>query len=98
MFGHCSQHLSSANGKPFTEIVNRSVSNQPTRQQGLSRLKKHEYRKDYWRSSHYAVTRVRNKNSKIQGRSPNVVKVINHTIKTTLKGNNLLPLGANSFL
>ena len=35
------------------------------------------YLVDYhWRSSHYAVTHVRNKNSNIQGRSPNVVKVI----------------------
>ena len=30
----------------------------------------------HWCSSHYAVTHVRNKNSSIQGRSPNVVKAI----------------------
>ena len=30
----------------------------------------------HWRSSHYAVTHVRNKNSNIQGRSPNVATVI----------------------
>ena len=28
----------------------------------------------HWRSSHYAVIPVHNKNSNIQGRSPNVVK------------------------
>ena len=41
------------------------------------------YLKDmyHWPSSHYAVTHVRNKNSNIQGRSPNVVKVIFHTIR-----------------
>ena len=31
-------------------------------------------------SFHYAVTHVRNKNINIQGRSPNVVKVIIHII------------------
>ena len=35
----------------------------------------------HWRSSHYAVTHIRNKNSNFQGRSPNVVKVIFHTIR-----------------
>ena len=35
----------------------------------------------HWRSSHYAVTHMGNKNSNIQGRSPNVVKVIFHTIR-----------------
>ena len=34
----------------------------------------------HWRSSHYAVTQVRNKNSNIQGRSPNVLKVMFKTI------------------
>ena len=34
----------------------------------------------HWRSSHCAVTHVCNKNSNIQGRSPNVVKVISHAI------------------
>ena len=29
---------------------------------------------NHWRSSHYAVTRLLNKNSNIQGMSPNVVK------------------------
>ena len=33
----------------------------------------------HWRSSHYAVTLVRNKYSNIQGRSPNVVSDL-HTI------------------
>ena len=38
----------------------------------------------HWRSSHYAVTHVRNErnvNSKIQGRSPNIVKLILNTIR-----------------
>ena len=34
-----------------------------------------------WCSSHFAVTQVGNKNSNIQGRSPNVVTVIFHTIR-----------------
>ena len=34
----------------------------------------------HWRSSQYTVTHVRNKNSYIQGRSPNVVKVIFNTV------------------
>ena len=40
------------------------------------------------------ITHVSNKKSSIQGRSPNVVKVIG----TSLKGKNSPPLGANSFL
>ena len=51
-----------------------------------------------WRSFHYAVAHVRNKNSNIQGRSPKVVKVILNTIKTDLKGKKSFPLGANYFL
>ena len=35
----------------------------------------------HWHSSHYAVTRVRNKNSNIQRRSPNVVKAIFHATR-----------------
>ena len=35
----------------------------------------------HWRSSHCAVTHVWNKNSNIQGRSPNVAKVISHAIR-----------------
>ena len=35
----------------------------------------------HWRSSHYAVTHMCNKNSNIQGRSPNVVKVFFYTIR-----------------
>ena len=35
----------------------------------------------HWRSSHYVVTHVRNKNRNIQGRSPNVVKVIFHATR-----------------
>ena len=37
--------------------------------------------KYHWRSSHYTVTHVRNKNSNNQRRSPNVVKVIFHAIR-----------------
>ena len=43
-------------------------------------------------------THVRNKNSNIQGRSLNVIKVIFHTIRTAHKGKNSFPLGANSFV
>ena len=35
----------------------------------------------HWRSSHYAVIPVRNKNSNIQGTSSNVVKVSFRTIR-----------------
>ena len=35
----------------------------------------------HWRNFHYAVLSVRIKNNSIQGRSPNVVKVIFHTIR-----------------
>ena len=35
----------------------------------------------HWHSSHYAVMHMRNKNSNIQGSSPNVVKEIFHTIR-----------------
>ena len=53
----------------------------------------------HWRSSHYAVMLMRNKNSNIQGRSTNVVKVIFHTIRNcslkerirSLSGKNSLP-------
>ena len=38
-----------------------------------------------WRSSHYVVTVVRNKNGNIQGRSHNVVIVIFHTIRNCSK-------------
>ena len=36
---------------------------------------------NHWRSPHYAVTHAPNKNSNIQERSPNVVKVIFHAIR-----------------
>ena len=39
-----------------------------------------------WRPSHNAVTHMRNKNSNIQGRSPNMVKEIFHIIRNFLKG------------
>ena len=44
----------------------------------------YKFYKCHWRSSHYAVTHMRNRNSNIDGRSPNVVKVIYHTIKNSL--------------
>ena len=34
------------------------------------------YITEHWRSSYYAITHMRNKNSNIQGRSPNMVIVI----------------------
>ena len=36
-------------------------------------------KRSHWRSSHSAVTHVRNKNSNIQGRSLNVVKLFSMT-------------------
>ena len=54
--------------------------------------------KGHCRTSQYAVTHVHNKNSNIQGRSPNVVKVFSIPEGTALIGNNSLPCGANSFL
>ena len=39
---------------------------------------------NHMRSSHYTVTHVRNENSNIQRRSPNVIKVIYHTIRNSL--------------
>ena len=46
------------------------------------------------------ITHVRNKNSNIQGRSLNAIKVIFHIIIncSQRKGKNSVPLGANSFL
>ena len=43
-------------------------------------------------------TQLRNKNSKTQGSSPNMVKLISIPNGTALKGKNSLPLVANSFL
>ena len=47
--------------------------------------------RNHWRSSHCAVTHVRNKKSYFQGRSPNVVKVIFHTIRNC-SGSKFVPL------
>ena len=44
-------------------------------------LKRNNPTGSHWRSSHYAVTHVRNKNSITQGRSPYVVIVIFNTIR-----------------
>ena len=44
------------------------------------------------------ATHVHNKNSKIQGRSLYVIKLIFHTKGTALKAKDLLRVGANSFL
>ena len=43
------------------------------------------------RSSRYAVTHVRNKICNIQGRSHNLVKVIFHTIRNSLKEEEEVP-------
>ena len=52
----------------------------------------------HWHSSHFAVAHVRNKNSNIQGRSPNVIKSDFPNHKELLLRKELLPLGVNSFL
>ena len=47
----------------------------------------------HWRSFHYAVTHLQNKNSSIQGRSPVVVKLIFHTIRNcSSSGSEFFPL------
>ena len=51
----------------------------------------------YWCSSHYAVTHMCNKNSIIQGRSPNVVKVIFHTIRNCSLRKECAPSGSKLF-
>ena len=51
----------------------------------------------HWRSSHYAVTHVRNKNSNIQGRSPNVVKVTFHVIRNCSYRKEFAPSGSKFF-
>ena len=46
------------------------------------------------KGSHYTSTHMGNKNSNIQGRSSNIVKVIYHTIRNcSYLGKNLLPEG-----
>ena len=49
---------------------------------------------DHWHSSHYVVTHVRNKNSKIQVGSTNVVNVIFHTIRNCSYMKELAPSGS----
>ena len=51
----------------------------------------------HWRSSHYTVTHVRNKNSNIQGRSPNAIKVIYHTIRNCSYRKEFAPSGNKFF-
>ena len=51
----------------------------------------------HWRSSHYAVTYVCNKNSNIQGRAPNVVKVSFHTIRNFSLRKEFAPSGSKFF-
>ena len=51
----------------------------------------------HWRSSHYAITLMLNKNSNIQGRSPKVVKVIFHTIRNCSKRKEFAPSGSKFF-
>ena len=50
-----------------------------------------------WRSSHYEVRHMRNKNSSIQGRSPYVVKVIFHTIRNCSLRKDFAPSGSKFF-
>ena len=52
-----------------------SLGNTPAKLTSVRKLTNH------WPSSHYAVTHLRNKNSNIQGRSHNVVKVTFHVIR-----------------
>ena len=51
----------------------------------------------HWRSSHYAVSHVRYKNSNIQGRSPNAEKVILHTIRNCSERKQFAPSGSKFF-
>ena len=51
----------------------------------------------HWRSSHYACTHVRNKNNNIQGRSPNVVKVIFHATRNCSNRKEFAPIGSKFF-
>ena len=51
----------------------------------------------HWRSSFTQPTHVRDKNSNIQGRSPNVVKLIFHTIRNCLKRKEIAPSGSKFF-
>ena len=51
----------------------------------------------HWRSSHYVVTHMRNKNSNIQGRSPNEVKVIFHTKRNCSERKEFAPSGSKFF-
>ena len=51
----------------------------------------------HWRSFHDAFTHVRNKSSNIQGRSPNVVKVIFLTIRNCSKRKEFAPSGSKFF-
>ena len=54
------------------------LSNQLAQNIGLTSF--HLQKNIHWRSAPYALN-VRNKNSNIQGKPPNVVKVIFHTIR-----------------
>ena len=53
--------------------------------------------KQHWRSPHYAVTHMLNKNSNIHGMSPNVVKVIYHTTRDCSERKELAPSGSKFF-
>ena len=46
----------------------------------------------HWSTPHYTVTHMSNKNSNIQGRSSNVIKVIFHTKRNCSSGSKLFPL------
>ena len=52
---------------------------------------------NHWSSSNYAVTHVRNKDNNIQGRPPNVGKVIFHTIRNCSYRKEFAPYGSKFF-
>ena len=51
----------------------------------------------HWRSSDYAVTHMCNENSNVEGRSPNVVKVIFHSIRNYSSRKEFAPSGSKFF-
>ena len=67
-------------------LVHKAPADKLLKKGDQSKLTAHEtslhlFGKSHWRSSQYAVTHVRNKNSNIQERAPNVIKVISHSIR-----------------
>ena len=63
-------------------MFTRSEFDQELPSNGLPTNPRHcDKKTEHRRSSHYAITHVRNKDNNIQGRSPHLVKVIFHTIR-----------------